>query len=115
MTKPRIVNNLPQFVGKKEQAAAAAMTKVLVLGASEASVLTPIDTSTLINSQTRDVDVAGGKVTGRAGYTAGYAKYVHDPRVKQNFRRATAEKEFLRKGFDRSEPRIKAILTQALK
>lgn len=115
MSRARVTNLLPQFIAGKQQKAATAMTSVLVLGASEASVLTPIDTSTLINSQVRDVSVVNGKITGRAGYTAAYAKHVHNPDVKQTFRRATAEKEFLRKGFERSGPRIRSILIEAMK
>ena len=113
--KPRIVNNLDRIVAQKRQKAATAMTKALVLAASEASVLTPIDTSTLLNSQTREVEFAGDSVVGRVRYTADYAKYVHDPKVKQNFRRSTAEKEFLRKGFERNKERIQAILAKGMK
>ena len=113
--KPRIVNNLDRFVAARREKAATAMTQALVLAASEASALTPIDTSTLLNSQTREVDFVGDSVVGRVRYTAAYAKYVHDPKIKQNFRRATAEKEFLRKGFERSRERIQAILARGLK
>ncbi len=114
-TRPRIVNRLPMFVGQVERNAARGMTQALVLGASEASVMTPIDTSTLLNSQYRDVQVSGGTVRGRVGYTAEYALPVHDPDNPQNFRRSTAEKEFLRKGFERAEPNIRAVITGAIK
>ena len=52
-TSKRMTNRLPQFIGQAEQKAARAMTQALILGASEASVMTPIDTSTLLNSQYR--------------------------------------------------------------
>lgn len=42
----------------------------------------------------------GVQLTGRVGYTANYAVFVHDPNVPQTFRRATAQKEFLTKGFE---------------
>lgn len=114
-TSKRMTNRLPQFIGQVEQKAARAMTQALILGASEASVMTPIDTSTLLNSQYRKVDKDGTKIVGTVGYTAEYAAYVHDPNVKQRFRRSTAEKEFLRKGFEEAEPNIRAVITGAIK
>lgn len=114
-TSKRLTNRLPQFIGQVEQKAARAMTQALILGASEASVMTPVDTSTLLNSQFRKVDKDGSRIVGTVGYTAEYAKYVHDPNVKQRFRRSTAEKEFLRKGFEEAEPNIRAVITGAIK
>lgn len=77
-----------------------AIQSALIIGSSQAALYTPIDTSTLLNSQYRELDVNGTKVTGRVGYSANYAVYVHDPNVPQTFRRATAQKEFLTKGFE---------------
>lgn len=77
-----------------------AIQSALVIGSSQAALYTPIDTSTLLNSQFRELYVNGTKVTGRVGYSANYAIYVHDPNVPQTFRRATAQKEFLTKGFE---------------
>lgn len=115
MAGPRITNRLPQFTETVQRRAVAGMTKALVLGASEASVLTPIDTSTLLNSQYRQVDQTGDRIVGRVGYTAEYALAVHDPANPQTFRRASAEKEFLRKGFERAEPNIRAVLKGAIR
>lgn len=115
MTSKRITNNLPQFAATMEAKAASGMTKALILGASEASVLTPIDTSTLLNSQFRSVSKEGSQIRGTVGYTAAYAIPVHDPAHKQNFRRTTAEKEFLKKGFERAEPNIRAVLKASIK
>lgn len=114
-TSKRLTNRLPQFIGQVEQKAARAMAQALILGASEASVMTPIDTSTLLNSQFRKVDKDGSRIVGTVGYTAEYAKYVHDPNVKQRFRRSTAEKLFLKKGFEEAEPNIRAVITGAIK
>lgn len=114
-SKPRIVDNLPQFVGATQRRAALGMNQALILGASEASVLTPIDTSTLLNSQYRNVRKDGAKVVGVVGYSAEYALPVHDPENPQNFRRPTAQKEFLKKGFERAEPNIRAVLKGAIK
>lgn len=114
-TSKRMTNRLPQFIAAVEQKAARAMTQALILGASEASVMTPIDTSTLLNSQYRKVDKDGTKIVGTAGYTEEYSAVVHDPNVKQRFRRSTAEKEFLRKGFEEAEPNIRSVITGAIK
>lgn len=111
----RIVNRLPQFIDARQRAGARAVTQALILGGAEASVLTPIDTSTLINSQYRDLDVQGPRIRGVAGYTAEYAMPVHDPDVQQTFRRPTAEKLFLQKGFERAEPQIRGVIRAAMK
>jgi hypothetical protein len=113
-SKARITNRYSQFVDNVHNRAAGAMTQALVLGASEASVLTPIATSVLLNSQYKDVQREGQKVRGRVGYTAEYAAAVHDPDNPQRFRRASAEKEFLKKGFERAQPKITALLRGAL-
>ena len=115
MATGRMNNRLPQFLAAVEQKAARGVTQALILGASEASVMTPIDTSTLLNSQFRNVTKDGSKIVGTVGYTAEYAKYVHDPNVKQNFRRSTARKEFLKLGFEEAEPNIRAVITGAIK
>lgn len=115
MNKPRVTNNLPAFTGTVQQRGARTMTQALILGASEASVLTPIDTSNLLNSQYKDVRVEGDKVIGSVGYTADYALPVHDPSHPQNFRRVTAQKEFLSKGFERAKPNIDKVIAGGLK
>lgn len=115
MAGPRVVNRLQQFVDERQRRAARAMNQALILGASEASVMTPVDTSTLLNSQFRRVEVDGDRIVGTVGYTAAYALAVHDPGNPQTFRRSTAEKEFLRKGFENAEPSIRAAFLGALK
>jgi len=115
MAGPRVTNKLPQFTAGVQAKAARGMTQALILGASEASALTPIDTSTLLNSQYRRVDKDGERIVGRVGYTADYAAAVHDPDHPQNFRRASAEKEFLKRGFERAEPNIRGVITGAIK
>lgn len=115
MKKPRVVNKMPQFIAGRMIQAERVITQVLIYGASEASVLTPIDTSVLLNSQTREVKREGVKIAGKVIYTAGYAAPVHDPNRPQRFRRATAEKEFLAKGFSRNKKRIDAIVKKGMK
>lgn len=115
MAKPRVVNKLPQFTASVKVKGARGMTQALILGASEASVLTPIDTSMLLNSQFRNVAQQGEKIVGTVGYTARYAPAVHDPDVEQAFRRATAKKEFLKLGMEAAEPSIRAVLSGVLR
>lgn len=91
-----------------------ALQSAMLIGSAQASLYTPIDTSTLINSQFREITANGVRVTGRVGYTANYAVYVHDPEVKQIFRRATAQKEFLTKGFEDTRSQIDAAVKKEL-
>lgn len=49
----------------------------LLIGGAQAVIYTPVDTSTLLNSQFREVMVNGTRITGRVGYSANYAAFVH--------------------------------------
>ncbi|WP_105610689.1 hypothetical protein [Cronobacter malonaticus] len=91
-----------------------AVQSALLIGGAQAALYTPIDTSTLLNSQFREIDANGTKVTGRVGYSANYAVYVHDPNVPQTFRRATARKEFLTKGFEDTREQIDRVMKREL-
>ena len=99
------------ITGKK---AVRAITGALIIGSTQAALYTPIDTSTLLNSQYRKVDVRGKRLIGEVGYTASYAAYVNDPKVRQNFRRATAKKEFLKLSFDDRRSAIDAFVKQEM-
>lgn len=92
-----------------------AIQSAMLIGGAQATLFTPIDTSTLINSQFREITVNGTRVTGRVGYSANYAVFVHDPKVKQTFRRATARKEFLTLGFEESSDEIEAAMHQEMR
>lgn len=99
--------NLDALIGDIQgRKAVRALQSALIIGSSQAALYTPIDTSTLINSQYRELSVNGSRLTGRVGYSANYAVYVHDPNIPQNFRRSTAQKEFLTKGFEDSRELI---------
>lgn len=115
MGKITVTNRLPQFLEEVDRKAARGVTQALILGSSEAAVLTPIDTSNLLNSQFRLIEQRGSEVVGTVGYTAEYALPVHDPAVKQVFHRASAEKEFLSKGFERQRGNIDAAMKAALR
>ncbi|YCI31090.1 HK97 gp10 family phage protein [Erwinia sp. PK3-005] len=93
--------NLDKLIGDIQgRKAVRALQSAMIIGSSQASLYTPIDTSTLINGQFRELNVNGTRLTGRVGYSANYAALVHDPNIPQTFRRATAQKEFLTKGFE---------------
>ncbi|ELI9044571.1 hypothetical protein [Pseudomonas aeruginosa] len=101
-----------------------AVYEVLSQGAAMAQTMTPIDTSTLVNSQTApQITVGPNGVEGSVGYTAAYAAAVHEapgtlagqPRAENDPSRGdywdpNAEPEFLTKGFDQIIPAIPAIL-----
>lgn len=91
-----------------------ALQSAMLIGSAQVALYTPIDTSTLINSQFREITANGVRVTGRVGYTASYAVFVHDPEVKQTFRRVSAQKEFLTKGFEDTRSQIDAAVKKEL-
>lgn len=87
------------------------VTEVLIIGQGYASALTPVDTSTLINSQFRRVENGPNGVRGMVGYTAAYAAAVNaakgtlagQPRPGNRgvYWAPDGEPDFLRKGFER--------------
>ncbi|MCS4273515.1 MULTISPECIES: HK97 gp10 family phage protein [Raoultella] len=115
-----------------------AIQSALILGSTRAAYYTPIDTSTLLNSQFREINVNGTKVTGRVGYSANYAAFVHDmpgklkgqPRAhfgktrdgtefgggtgKGNYWAPHGEPQFLKKGFDEERDAIDAVIKKEL-
>lgn len=88
---------------------------------TESASMTPIDTSTLINSQFDTVEVKGVRITGRIGYSAKYALYVHNasgklkgkPRVNGhgNYWNPHAEPQFLSKAIEKT----KSLVDNAIK
>lgn len=101
------------------------VTEVMIVGMGYASLITPVDTSTLINSSFRELKSAPNGVKAKVGYTARYAAAVNamsgklkgEPRQHFGQTRAgvgfgggtgvgnywdpNAEPDFLRKGFER--------------
>lgn len=104
-----------------------------------ASVITPIDTSTLVNSRYIDFDTSGGRITAKVGFSAAYAAFVHDapgklkgqPRAHfgttregKQFGGGTeqgvywgpgGEPQFLKKGLDQVKPRIPELMAKGMK
>lgn len=108
--------NTQAFVDDVNRRAVRAVTAGLIVGASHATRYTPIDTSTLINSQYRDVRVNGVMITGRVGYSANYAVYVHEASGKLkgeprnsgsgNYWDPSAKPKFLQAGFEEARQEI---------
>ena len=90
------------------------ITEVLMTGQNHAVMLTPVDTSNLINSRFIQIQNNGTTFKGMAGYTANYAKYVHDGGPK-NWQKIGAEDKFLEKGFEENMPELRQIIIDGYK
>lgn len=126
-TQSRVNATLIEIRGAK---AKRALTEALIIGGGASDVLTPRDTSFLVNSRYRAITATKDGWSGRFGYAAGYAAAVHDapgdnvgkgtPRDPSNPSRGVmwhpdAEPEFLAKGFEQSEATITAAVLRAMK
>lgn len=105
------------------------VAEVLVIGAGYSAALTPVATSTLINSQLRRVEKGANGVHGQVGFTAAYAAAVNAAKgtlLGTNTPRSPAalgkvwgpdgEPDFLRKGFERDgKADIEAAVRRGMK
>lgn len=117
--------NTQAFVDDVTRRAVRAVTAGLIVGASHAARYTPIDTSTLINSQYRDVRVNGVMITGRVGYSANYAVYVHEASGKLkgeprnsgsgNYWDPNAKPKFLQAGFEEARQEIDEAIKREMR
>lgn len=90
-----------------------------------ANLMTPVDTSTLVNSQYRRVQTELGKVVATIGYTAKYAAYVHEAKGKMkgiprpsgrgDYWSPDAEPRFLSKAGDDNLQEIDRAVLEAMK
>lgn len=114
ITKNTALSEYKKLVGRISGAMTEeAVTKIAIVGQSNAAALTPIDFGNLINSQFREVRATATGWEASVGYTADYALYVHEapgallgtntPRGKNrgNVWSPDAEPQFLVKGFER--------------
>lgn len=92
-----------------------AMYRSLKTVALQSAHYTPEDTGTLVNSQYTETLVRGKRLIGRVGYSANYALFVHDPSVKQTFKKPSARKEFLKLGFEESKEEIDRIIEEEMR
>jgi len=87
------------------------LTEVMIVGIGYSAQITPMDTSTLVNSQFRELRPIPKGMTGRTGYTASYAARVNaapgtlkgQPRANGNgnYWDPNGEPDFLKNGFER--------------
>ncbi|MDU7405622.1 MAG: HK97 gp10 family phage protein [Citrobacter portucalensis] len=92
---------------------------------TESASMTPIETSTLINSQFDTIEVNGTRVTGKVGYSANYALYVHNasgklagkprPSGKSTYWSPHAEPRFLAKAADKTRNLVDASIKKEMK
>jgi len=102
------LNNIGDKITRKT------LTQVLMTGQNHSIMLTPVDTSNLINSRFIQIQNNGMNFKGLAGYTANYAKYVHDGGPK-NWQKIGAEDRFLEKGFEENMPELRQIIIDGYK
>ena len=105
--------------------AVRAMKSATYIIRTESATLTPIDTSTLINSQFDTVEVSGMRITGKVGYSAKYALYVHNasgklagkPRSNGNgtYWSPGGEPQFLTKAAQRTKDLVDGVIKKEMK
>lgn len=94
---------------------------------TDSATRTPIETSTLINSQYDTIIFEGTRITGKIGYSAKYAIYVHEskgfavgkgiarPSGKGNYWDPHGEPEFLEKAADATRILVDKAVQKELK
>lgn len=97
--------------------------EILIIGGGHAATMTPVDTSTLINSQYRQVEQRAGGIRGQVGYTAAYAAFVAAasgklkgqprPGNRGTYWAPGGEPNFLVRGFE--DPETQAAIKSAIK
>lgn len=121
----KLTRTLEQVIPER---AAAAMHVAGSIIANHATLLTPMDSGNLARSQYQTVETSEGRATARVGYTAEYAKRVHDakgtlkgkPRSKTDpsrgeFWSPDAEPKFLQKAGDDHLDEIDAAIRKVMK
>lgn len=120
--------NLDRIIGDIQgRKAARAIRSALLIVAPEAARMTPVaKSSVLINSQFQEVMVNGTRITGRVGYAANYAVYVHEakgtlkgkPRPASqgggNYWDPAGEPQFLKKAGDETRSAVDAAIKKEL-
>lgn len=120
--------NLDRIIGDIQgRKVVRAIKSALLIVAPEAARMTPVAaTSNLINSQFQEMMVNGTRITGRVGYSANYAVYVHDakgtlkgkPRPASqgggNYWDPAGEPQFLTKGANDERDNVDAVMRKEL-
>ena len=92
---------------------------------TEAATITPIDTSNFITRQFATIEVKGPRVTGKVGYSANYALYVHNasgklkgmPRTNGNavYWQPGGEPKFLTKAAEKTRSLVDDVIKKEMK
>lgn len=119
--------NLDRIIGDVQgRKVVRAIKSALLIVAPEAARMTPVAISNLINSQFQEVMVNGTRITGRVGYAANYAVYVHEakgtlkgkPRPASqgggNYWDPSGEPQFLKKAGDETRSAVDASIKKEL-
>ncbi|EIX9050914.1 HK97 gp10 family phage protein [Klebsiella oxytoca] len=119
--------NLDRIIGDVQgRKVVRAIKSALLIVAPEAARMTPVAISNLINSQFQEVMVNGTRITGRVGYSANYAVYVHEakgtlkgkPRPASqgggNYWDPSGEPQFLKKAGDETRSAVDAAIKKEL-
>lgn len=118
--------NTRRMIGKIEgELSESTLTDVLRIAQGYATLITPVDTANLRNSQYRDIRPIGNGLRGRVGYTASYAAAVHAapgtlkgeprPNGNGNYWDDEGEPGFLDKAFVEARSDIKAAIRRGMK
>uniref|UniRef100_UPI0035C67E59 HK97 gp10 family phage protein n=1 Tax=Serratia quinivorans TaxID=137545 RepID=UPI0035C67E59 len=121
--------NLNRLIGDIQgRKAVRAIQSALLLIGQEAAMRTPVATSTLINSQFRELSVIGSRLIGKVGYSVNYAAAVHaasgklkgQPRPRKdgvaqgNYWDPRGEPRFLDSGADAARDAVDAIIKKEM-
>lgn len=104
-----------------------AIKSAMYIIGQDAMTMTPVGkTSVLINSHYQEMVVNGTRITGRIGYSANYALYVHEapgtlkgrPRPETrgggNYWDPSGEPKFLEKAFKQNKDKVAEIIRKEL-
>lgn len=109
---------------RTRKAVRAIKSAMFIIGA-ESALMTPMDTGTLVNSQFQETMINGTRITGRLGYSANYAVYVHNasgimkglprPNKRGNYWDPSGEPKFLTKAAERTRRQVDDIIRKEMK
>lgn len=109
---------------RTRKAVRAIKSAMFIIGA-ESALMTPMDTGTLVNSQFQETMINGTRITGRIGYSANYAVYVHNasgimkglprPNNRGNYWDTSGEPKFLTKAAERTRRQVDDIIRKEMK
>lgn len=109
---------------RTRKAVRAIKSAMFIIGA-ESALMTPMDTDTLVNSQFQETMINGTRITGRIGYSANYAVYVHNasgimkglprPNNRGNYWDPSGEPKFLTKAAEKTRRQVDDIIRKEMK